>query len=142
MKKYSIFMLCILLFGCVSLDTENDGVTAASAKARRNLTNIHQVAVGMTLSEVEGIMGDGTTIGYKISDVEHGSNEPIKINNPHRVEDIEEGGIKYKVVYYYTHVLRADGIIAEDELVPLVFDAKDILIGKGRDFLFKIKTES
>ncbi|MBI3617053.1 MAG: DUF3192 domain-containing protein [Candidatus Omnitrophica bacterium] len=41
------------------------------------------------------------------------------------------------VLYYFSHIQRADGIISSDELTPLVFE-KDILIGKGWDFFIDL----
>jgi len=102
------------------------------------LTDIEKVQLGMTSDEVAGIMGDAIHIGYRTSPALKGAYQEILVENPY-YEEILEGGIaRYRVVYYFTHIRRADGVITDDELTPLVFE-DDRLIGKGRDFLFDLK---
>ena len=57
----------------------------------------------------------------------------------------------YFVLYYFTQIVKPDGLLSEDELTPLIFEAKtssqnissqDPLIGKGQDFVFRLKNQT
>ncbi len=102
------------------------------------LTNIEKVQLGMTYGEVAGIMGDTVNIGYKTSDASEGAYEDVLVKSPYYEEIIEGSEARYRVVCYFTHIRKADGIITDDELTPLVFE-EGRLIGKGRSFLFELK---
>ncbi len=94
----------------------------------------------MTSREVAATMGEKTTIGYERPDVTSGAYHPASVSNPYHKELLRASGKTYDVFYYFTHIQRADGIISSDELTPLVFE-KDVLIGKGWDFLNKLKNQ-
>ena len=83
------------------------GCTAPWKIAQANIENSKSLRVGMTKAEVLKIMG-----------------EPLK----------DEVFCKPDIWYYYTDVVWGDGMITEDECLPLVFkDSK--LIGWGKVFL-------
>ena len=79
-------------------------------------------------------MGEKTTIGYERPDPASSAYHPVTVSNPYHKEFLRGADKTYDVFYYFSHIQRADGIISSDELTPLVFE-KDILIGKGWDFL-------
>lgn len=103
------------------------------------MTNIEKVELGMTYGEVAGIMGKKIDIGYTESSASNGKYEEILVKNPYYEEVLtDRSGARYRVVYYFTHIKKADGIVSDDELTPLVFE-ENRLIGKGRGFLFELK---
>lgn len=138
MYKNILWFLCLFLLGCVTIAS---GPQRSSSKWKRPsiaLTNIEKVQIGMTYGEVAGIMGDAISIGYKASDALEGAYEEILIKNPYDEEVLEGSQAQYRIVCYFTHIRKADGIVTDDELTPLVFQENQ-LIGKGRNFLFELK---
>lgn len=82
--------------------------------AQANVENAKALRVGMTKSEVLKIMG-----------------EPLK----------DEVYCKPDIWYYYIDMVWGDGMISEDECLPLVFkDSK--LVGWGKVFLAKYRLHS
>ena len=144
MKFFLVSIVMIISFsGCVTLDEPAlmPIVTQIAIKEDYGqLTNMRHIHLGMTSEEVKSIMGADIKVGYKSNSQVLGGFEPIKLKNPYRGEIIKSrrGNDVYFIKYYYTDVRIADGIISEDELVPLVFK-KGKLIGKGKDYLFKLK---
>ena len=104
------------------------------------LTRINSVRVGMTAQEVAAMAGERTTIGYERPDPASSVYHPVTVNNPYHKEFLRGADKTYDVFYYFSHIQRVDGIISSDEMTPLVFE-KDILIGKGWDFLNKLKNQ-
>ncbi|MFW6088663.1 MAG: DUF3192 domain-containing protein [Gemmatimonadota bacterium] len=118
-------------------------VTALAACAsainfrEENRRNVDELRVGMERSEVLEIMGVGEhrqftgsetrgpigtgrdTMGVMSVQIPVGGNAPI-LYNPHRSETYEGDGSTWEVLYYYTHVVRDDGRVTDDELTPLV----------------------
>jgi hypothetical protein len=140
MSRKILWLLCLFFAGCVAATSRPDlsfkkgeGPSIAIA-----LTNIEKVKLGMTYSEVTGIMGDIVNIGYKKSDALEGAYEEVLVKSPYYEEIIEGSDARYRIVCYFTHIRKADGIITDDELTPLVFE-EDLLIGKGRSFLVELK---
>ena len=62
----------------------------------------------------------------------------IPVKNPYREEILEGDGTTYRVAYYFTHIKKSDGIVADDELTPLIFQ-EGVLVGKGQGFLIDLK---
>ncbi len=142
MKK-SILILCCFFTGGCTLQALNEpsvfigqetGMSQAPKDSR--LTRINSVRVGMTSREVAATMGEKTTIGYERPNLTSSTYNPVTVSNPYHKEFFKT----YDVFYYFSHIQNADGIISSDELTPLVFE-KDILIGKGWDFLNKLKNQ-
>lgn len=144
MNKSAILYMCLVLSGCVSVDytktPPQPDVDITPFKEKGKLTNIKHVYKGMTKQNVEQIMGDRVTIGYRINNVVSGAHEPIYLDNPYKVETIKTEDKSYEVYYYLTQIMIADGKISDNELTPLVFE-DSILIGKGTNELSKIKNE-
>ena len=104
----------------------------------KNLTRAQQVHMGMSKDEVKGIMGEAVVIGYEITDVKQGTTKPVTVKNPQRTETIQQGTKVYDVSYYFTHIVKADGAITDDELTPFIFENNQLL-AKGWYFLNKIR---
>ena len=84
----------------------------------------------MTQDNVHNVMGQEIVIGYtKQSD----GYKPLTIPNPYKVEQVETPQGTYTVEYYVQIVRQPDGIITDDELMPLVFKEGKFI---GRDWSF------
>lgn len=134
-----------VVMGCAPLESSAKGPLFAaglsvdgSPQGVKSLTNVKHVYIGMTYDEVMQVMGKQLIIGYHRTGVQQKEIQPITLKNPYRVELLKGNYREYEVVYYLTKVQNPDGIIAEDELTPMVFKQKK-LIGKGFDFLFHLK---
>jgi hypothetical protein len=102
------------------------------------LTKIDSVKLGMAYSEVAALMGNGITTGYEQSEYLKGAYKPIVLKNPYRAEVFKDNSRVYTIEYYFTHIKKEDGVIADDELTPLIFENR-ILLGMGWDFLTLVK---
>ena len=138
MYKNSLWFLCLFLAGCVAITSGPEFSSQKGEGPSIALTDIDKVQLGMTYNEVAGIMGDTINIGYKTSAALEGAYEEVLVKNPYYEEVLQNGETQYRVVCYFTHIRKADGVITDDELTPLVFE-EDRLIGKGRSFLFGLK---
>lgn len=127
MKNIFLLPLIVLIAGCATL-----------SGPLKSLTRIEQVQPGVTREEASSILGDKVVVGYEITDPKSGSTKPIVITNPQKAETITQGTKTYEVVYYFTHIVKADGNITDDELTPLVFE-NGRLAGKGWYFLNKVR---
>lgn len=135
MKRVVCMLLLILaVSGCTTLTTVR----------KRNKENLERLSVGMTKSEVMGIMNaepsitsskpylyDKTFIHKRFIFME-------EVRNPHHSEVVKVDGRRFEVLYYHTEMLKADSVIADDELIPLVFE-EDGLTGWGWSFLDDVK---
>lgn len=110
----------------------------ARAASPSALTKIDSVKLGMPYSEVLALMGNEITIGYEQSEYLKGAYKPIMLKNPYRAEVFKDNSRIYIIEYYLTHTKKEDGVIADDELMPLVFENK-VLLGMGWDFLTLVK---
>ena len=115
---------------------------------KKELTAINQVKLGMSFQEVKAVMGDSLVVGYQQKDPSTHSFEPTKMSQPVRVERVTQKIKTYFIVYYFTKVVRADQLMSEDELTPLVFEStdplngiasSDKLVGMGMDYVFRVK---
>jgi len=129
-------MTFIVLTGCVSLSPEHQHV---SMKAK-SLIEMHRIKPGMSLTEVRAILGDKLIIGYRQKDSDLVQFEPITIPQPYRQEEFSKDSHAYVTLYYNTFITKPDGMIAEDELTPFIFE-NGILLTKGFDELDQIKRQ-
>lgn len=91
----------------------------------------------MSRQEIRAILKDDLLIGYQINSAPE-KLDPITVAQPYREEVFPKDGKVYHVLYFYGYVIRPDGLIAEDELIPLVLEG-DRLVGKGLADLDRIK---
>jgi hypothetical protein len=55
------------------------------------------------------------------------------LQNPHRTATFEAGEHAWEVFFYYTHLVRDDGFVTDDELTPVVL-RDGVLVGRGWEF--------
>ncbi len=142
MKKIVIFSLCLLLTGCISFEAghEQAGLFPYNTQKEqpRGLDNIR---IGMSFQEVKDRLQNAEKIiGYD-KNTASGEFQKIYIKNPYRTEILKKNDTEYLVNYYFAEVKKPDGIVAEEELMPLIFK-DNTLIGKGWDYLFRLKNNN
>ena len=133
MNRYILFLLVLLIAGCSTVTMEKPQVS-------KGFINKEWLREGMTKEEAFAVVGKSITIGYAI-DPQSKSYNPVKIINPYRAENLRDGDKKYEVYYVFSGVVNADDIVADDELMPLIFEDNN-LVGFGLGALTKIKNRS
>ena len=94
-----------------------------------NKENINKLVIGMSKKDVLLTMGTQTVYSEFSS----------PIPNPYRSEAYKNRqGITFEILYYYTDLVKRDGIITDDELTPLIL-RNDKLAGWGWTFLEEIR---
>ena len=103
-----------------------------------NRQNLMRLSVGMTKDEVLAIMGTGTIETYRKQIREMDTDEVYRdetITQPYRNELIEtSAGEPVELLWYYTDRKKADGVLSDDELTPLILQ-EGHLVGWGWSFL-------
>ena len=132
--RWMPFMLVLCLCGCaVTFES-----TAGKGMSRpKELVNLSQLRLGMSVSEVKAVLGTDVKVGYQRQADGLGI-ESILLKNPVKEESLAINQTTYRVLYFYTTIRKADDVLADDELTPLVFQ-KEKLVGIGRDSLLKLK---
>ena len=102
--KFSI--IAAVLLGAIAVSLTSGGCATPWGTIRRNIENSRKLRVGMTKAQVLEIMG-----------------EPIR----------DEKFCDPNIWFYYNEMVWGDGLITEDECMPLVFE-NGKLIGWGNDF--------
>ena len=100
-----------VIFACILTSVLFCGCTMPWTEAQTNVENSKKLRVGMTKSEVLKIMG-----------------EPLR----------DEIFCKPDIWYYYIDQVWADGLIAEEECMPVVFE-NGKLAGWGNNFLARYR---
>ena len=88
-----------------------------------NKERLNELKIGMSKDEVLIIMG---TKRFSIE------SSPFTVENPFRIEVQSSDKNIYRVLYYYTDLVKADGFITDDELTPVILK-NNKLVGWGRD---------
>ena len=134
----TILFILILTFsgGCVSLPQEHEFSSAKS----KPLAEMYRIKPGMSAAEVRAVLGDKLIIGYRQKDSNVAEFEPITIPQPYRQEEFLKGGHNYSVLFYNTSIVKPDGLIAEDELTPFIFE-DGVLLAHGSDELDHLKRQ-
>ena len=131
MRLAIIILISVALAGCASTPAYNPMRMQAQEEILLNESGFKAVQEGMTLDQVHKIMGTALVIGYELgsSSLPQASDyKPMTIPNPYKSEAIK--GTDYFIEYYIDAIRQPDGIVSDNELVPLVFkDGK--LIGRG-----------
>jgi hypothetical protein len=124
--RYAWIIFVILIFaGCASTPVYNPLQAAANPQLLLNESALKEVKEGMTMDQVHQIMGQELIIGYT---QQSDSYKPLTIPNPYKTGPIKGTGCI--VEYYIESIRQADGVVSDDELMPLVFkDGK--LLGRG-----------
>jgi hypothetical protein len=152
--------LCFVVSGCATVtDMEDGGATLSRSvpvpgpvssgaqplpvakefdAVKKRLTNSHLLYKGMTYQDAVSIMGNELKIGYQEQANMPGAFEPMVVKSPHREELLEADGRTILVLVYYNEIRKSDGLMAQEELFPVVFE-NDVLIGKGWDYYYDLK---
>ena len=104
--KTKISIIAAVLSGAIALVLVAGGCSTPWGTISRNIENSRNLRVGMTKAQVLEVMG-----------------EPIR----------DEKFCEPDVWFYYNEMVWGDGLITEDECMPLVFE-NGKLIGWGNDF--------
>lgn len=141
MKKNILLLICLFLSGCVTVGVEQTPQGQGIGKGQSPLTNIRLVYPGMALQDVRNIMGDQVVIGYQQSDQNPGAFDILTVKSPYREESFStRDGESVQIFYYFTSVMKADDVIAEEELTPVVFQGDKVIV-KGWDDFFRFKNQ-
>ena len=104
--KRSFLGIAAILAGAICLLAVSGGCSTPWGVIRRNKENSRNLRVGMTKEQVKKVMG-----------------EPIT----------DEKFCEPNIWYYYIDMVWGDGLVTEDECMPLIFE-NGKLIGWGNDF--------
>jgi len=114
MKKLCVLLMILSIAGCVS---SNEQIRT------KNRENLLRLSLGMAKFDVLQIMGTQTV---------------ESITNPYKVETPKgKDGSLYEVLFYHTDLRNKDGLVADNELTPMVFENGQ-LIGWGWAFLSEV----
>lgn len=125
MRYAWIVFVFLILDGCASTPVYNPIQASVHSQLLLNESALKAVKQDMTMDQVHKIMGQELVIGFTLQADNY---KPLTIPNPYKLEKIKGG--EYIIEYYIQAIRQADGIVSDDELMPLVFkDGK--LIGRG-----------
>ena len=119
-QQWMFLMLVLWLCGCaVTFESASDREMSSKNKFKE-LVNLSQLRLGMSAAEVKAVLGTDVKVGYQRQADGRGI-ESILLKNPVKDETLEINQQSYQVLYYYTMIRKADDVLADDELTPLVF---------------------
>ncbi len=125
MRFVWIIILILGVSGCAASTVYNPMQVENPAEIELNTGGFKAIQEGMTLDQVHQIMGTELVVGY--ADQSPGY-KPLTIPNPYRTEALNDKN--YFIEYYIEAVRQPDGIVSDNELMPLIFkDGR--LIGRG-----------
>src|SRR5215204_3468440 len=129
----------ILLFALMLTD-HNIFAQALSKKPSRNevgsynQTNLLKADIGATKTKVLEVMGGVQKIQTYTSTSPVTKKEDIIINNPvNREFKTDSAGNTVEIVWYYTHMKKAEGDITKEQQTPVILE-KNAVVGMGSDF--------
>lgn len=125
MRFIWIIFLSLSFTGCAASIDYNPMQVASQEELLLNESGFKAIQNGMTIEEVHKIMGQQLVIGYTYQTPDY---KPLTIPNPYKSEAIKNTG--YLIEYYIEAIRRPDGIVRDDELMPLIFNGGK-LIGRG-----------
>jgi hypothetical protein len=120
-----IILSSLVLSGCATTPVYNPMQQASQQEISLNESSFKAIQDGMSMDQVHTIMGQELVIGYALQTPGY---KPLTIPNPYKSEAIK--GTDYVIEYYIESINQPDGIISDNELMPLVFK-NDKLIGRG-----------
>lgn len=131
-----VFLFLCAACGC-AINTVYEPVKAVHQQTLLvNESVLTQVVAGAKQEDVHRIMGDTLVIGYSYQNSlpPEAPYQPITIPNPYKKEVRKTPQGECAVEYYLTAVHQPDGIVSDDELMPLIF-CGGILSAKGWEHL-------
>ncbi len=115
---------CLILSGCASAPTYNPMQATLKQEILLNESGFKALQDGMTRDQVHQIMGEALVVGYKFQVPDY---KPLTVANPYKTQAVSTD---YLIEYYVEAIRQPDGVISDDELMPLVYkDGK--LVGRG-----------
>jgi hypothetical protein len=133
MRFIWIILLSLSLAGCASTPAYNPMQVASQQELLLNESGLKAAQDGMPLDEVHKIMGQEIVIGYEFQSPDY---KPLTVPNPYKSETIK--GTDYYIEYYIESIRQPDGIVSDNELMPLVYK-NGKLIGRGWPLLNTIR---
>ena len=125
MKKLFLYVFLVLMFCNNSI---SDTVFTPQQVRTMNKEKLNELEIGMNENVVLMMMESKT---FKIESA------PFTIENPFKTEIYSNDVDVYKILYFYTDLVKMDGFITDEELTPIIFK-NNKLIGWGRDVWKKI----
>jgi hypothetical protein len=120
-----IIFLGLILTGCATTPVYNPMQSATQQEILLNESGFKAIQDGMSLDQAHKIMGQELVIGYKNQTPGY---LPLTIPNPYKSETVK--GTDYVIEYYIEAIRQPDGIVSDNELMPLVFK-NGKLAGRG-----------
>ncbi|MBI4309211.1 MAG: DUF3192 domain-containing protein [Candidatus Omnitrophica bacterium] len=117
----------LLVCGCAANGVYNPVQSATRQTFILNATALNNVRVGMKQAQVHDLLGQELIIGYSY---QNAVASPITIPNPYKTRAVKTAKGECAVEYYVTAVRRPDGVVSDDELMPLTF-CNGVLKQKG-----------
>lgn len=145
MKILMIGLLGLMLMvqGCATVpESEQTGLLSqpSASSVDINGNQLSQIREGMTLSEVAALVKKEIVVGYSSDDPSQPL-APVVVKNPYKVELVNAGGHQYSIFYYVSSIKKSDGMISDDELLPVVFE-NDVVVGQGWKNVLIIKANA
>ena len=125
MKKLSLYVFLVLMFCNNSI---SDTVFTPQQVRTMNKEKLNELEIGMNENVVLMMMESKT---FKIESA------PFTIENPFKTEIYSNDVDVYKILYFYTDLIKSDGFITDEELTPIILK-NNKLVGWGRDVWKKI----
>jgi hypothetical protein len=135
MNRLAVLILMFALSGCAVSTVSKEQTLGPAPQAAEGHTfasaeTIRKLMLGISREEALALIGRTAATGYELKGSEY---KPVTVANPYRSQKITKGSDVFVVDYYMTDIRKSDGVVANDELTPLIFQA-DKLIGKGWEF--------
>jgi len=134
MRCALIMLLGLSLTGCATTPVYNPMQMANQVELLLNENGLKAVHEGQTIEQVHQIMGTELVIGYQFQVPGY---KPLTISNPYKTETIK--GTGYFIEYYIEAIRQPDGIVSDNELMPLIFKNGD-LIARGWPLANSLRT--
>ena len=138
MRYMYLVLAVIFLQGCASMTVEQSGTSGLMGGKQEPFSAISKIKEGITESELKALMGDSLVIGYSVNTQNPGTSQAAKVKNPYREEEFKKQDRTYKIFYYFTQIKKTDGIVADDELTPVVVNDGKV-VGIGANFVHQLK---
>ena len=132
-KSLKLAVMVLGLSSCAVNQVYNPIQTATTQSFELNAGALKRVKVGMKVEEVHGIMAEAITIGYTYQK-SSAQGTPITLPNPYKTTEAKSATGNCTVEYYVTGVTIPDGVVSDNELMPLKF-CNGVLVSKGWDAL-------
>ena len=99
-----------------------------------NQANLLKVDIGITKTKLLEVMGGVKKIQTYVSTSFVTKKQDIIINNPvNREFKTDSAGNTVEIVWYYTHMKKAEGDITKEQQTPVILE-KNAVVGMGWDF--------